>query len=268
MITVSTWKDWVLRNQLAGNIPNFFVSYPYLKLSKAQVCSTRSWMWVEADGVCLFPPVPIAGHANLSDFPEDFVWSDFPNTDLKPDFASEPLDHEFIYDPKNFDESRMTGGKWSVFRKNARKWPRSNSEFKIVATAAPDGKNLQVMSLVADWLERKEEDAEDPELIVGFTVNPVPGVGHLYILDDRDRLAAIAVWDMNWKYVNFRFLIVRKEEPFLDEFARKTFFQFCNSTFPWYLVNDGGSLGREGLEKFKDKLQPVSKRLVYSWRRK
>jgi hypothetical protein len=76
---------------------------------------------------------------------------------------------------------------------------------------------------------------------------------------------AVNAWDENWQYINFRFCIIRQGEPFLDEFARWLFYTDGQIQAKNKLVNDGGTLGNPGLEHFKDKLNPVHKRKVYSW---
>jgi len=59
----------------------------------------------------------------------------------------------------------------------------------------------------------------------------------------------------------YRYCIADPDEPFLDEFMRLLFYQ---RNAAGKLVIDGGVLGRPGLERFKDKLNPVKKRPVYS----
>lgn len=253
--------------------PNFFVSFPYLAASKARLCSTDNWLWIEADGMCLFPPVALACPTDWPP-PVDFVWSDFDDENGTEDAAPimegyEPsvLDWEYVYDPSNFEEDRLVGGKWATFRKNVRKWPRRFPNSKLVVLAKPEEENERVYDLVANWLERKEDEAEDPEVLVTLALYPPPGTAHMYVVDDRDRIAAMAIWDLNWYYINARFLIAR-EDPFLDEYARLSFYRYCARTFPGRLVNDGGTLGKEGLERFKDRLHPIRKRRVFSWTRK
>lgn len=268
MVSVSAWKNWALKVQMTTKSrPNFFVSFPYIAASNARFCSNDNWMWIEADGVCLFPPVALTCPPSGPP-PVDYVWSDFDGDEAPlPGYEPEFLDWEYIYDPKDFFEHRMTGKKWATFRKNVRKWPRRHPGSKVVVLANPEGDNAQVRNLVANWLERKENEAEDPEVLVTLALDPPPGTGHMYVVDGEDRIAAAAIWDVNWEYVNFRFLIAR-EDPFLDEFSRWSLLMYVAQAFPRKLVNDGGTLGKEGLERFKDRLNPVRKRKVNSWRRR
>ena len=83
-----------------------------------------------------------------------------------------------------------------------------------------------------------------------------------------EKLVALNIWDENYKYVNYRFCFVDHSEPFLDEFVRYLFYTDLWILSKNKLVNDGGVLGRPGLEKFKDRLHPFRKRKVYSYIKK
>jgi len=214
----------------------------------------------------MFPPVPIQERAGTP--PVDFVWSDFDGTEPWEGYESVFLDFEYIYDPKNF-QGPLEGKKWKTFRKNARKWPKAHEGFRCISSLAPEHYNDEVRILLADWGLRKLDEAEDFETMMIFALRPPPGVGHFYVIDEKGELASVSVWDRNWKFINYRFLIVRKDGPkdaFLDEFSRLAFHRYCAETFPGTLINDGGTLGKPGLERFKDKLHPIRKRRVYSWR--
>ena len=76
---------------------------------------------------------------------------------------------------------------------------------------------------------------------------------------------AINAWDVNWKYINYRVCMVRENEPFLDEFARWLFYTDPDIIKVNKLINDGGTLGCKGLERFKDKMNPKKKVEMYSW---
>jgi len=78
-------------------------------------------------------------------------------------------------------------------------------------------------------------------------------------------LVGLNVWDENYAFVNYR-LCIDNGEPYLQEFLRYLFYtQDVLATERW--VNDGGSLGREGLERFKLKLNPVAVWKVFSSRK-
>ena len=73
-------------------------------------------------------------------------------------------------------------------------------------------------------------------------------------------------WDRNYEYTNFRYVLSRPGEAFLDEYARLLFYT-DSEIHRGLLVNDGGTLDNPNLERFKDKLNPISKRRVKTWRR-
>jgi len=79
------------------------------------------------------------------------------------------------------------------------------------------------------------------------------------------KLVAINIWDENYKYINYRYCIVDRKEPFLDEFVRYLFYTDLVILKTGKLVNDGGTVGNQGLEHFKDKLNPIRKRKVHSY---
>jgi len=68
-------------------------------------------------------------------------------------------------------------------------------------------------------------------------------------------------WDRNHFFVNYRFALTRDRSPGLSEMLRWCFY---TRTVRRGLVNDGGWLGRPGLKRFKQKLNPVGIIRVYS----
>jgi hypothetical protein len=51
----------------------------------------------------------------------------------------------------------------------------------------------------------------------------------------------------------------------LDEFVRYLFYTDREILSKNKFINDGGTVGNSGLERFKDKLNPFRKRKVYSY---
>jgi len=88
------------------------------------------------------------------------------------------------------------------------------------------------------------------------------------LYDENEQLMAINAWDENWEFINYRVCIVRQNEPFLDEFVRWLFYTDSQIQSSGKLVNDGGTLGSPGLERFKDKMNPYRKRITHSWIKK
>lgn len=239
--------------------PNFFCSEPYIRLCGGECYEDQGWVWIEDSDWILFPPLIAVNVALSTLYPKKQIWSDFVNHDVNEFsyFTKNPtfVDFEYIFDPNNFQN--LSGGKWETYRKNIRKWPKQNETWKY--KVSDDQKSFK---LLADWLECKKKIVEDGELIAKFLVTET-GVFRKNLYDERGELVAINIWDENYKYINFRYCIVKEKQPFLDEFARYLF--YIDIAKQGKLVNDGGSLGNAGLEHFKDKLNPVRKRKVYSW---
>ena len=241
-------------------IPNFFVSEPYLKLSKVLCISYSCWVWIEDDKWLLFPPLNISKKVNyqcpfLSQLKP--VWSDFESS-IPYLFDKRFLDWEYIFNPTHFND--LIGGKWEVYRKNRRKWPRTHEKWSYSSISHQRSACL----LVSEWLEGKEDDIQDAELLAEYILGDQPGV-HKKYLYDLDELIAINAWDENWHYINYRFCIIKKGQSYLDEFVRNLFYTDPEIQAKNKLINDGGCLGSSGLERFKDKLNPIKKRAVYSW---
>jgi hypothetical protein len=237
--------------------PNFFLSIPYLTLCKAKCYMENNWVWLESDKWCLFPPLPIG--RDVTAYPNLKIWSDF--SDMQPNYnKSEFLDYEYIFSSIEFNN--LSGGKWEVFRKNIRKWPKAHPNW-VYNEETDEG---QTELLLAEWFEFKKEDVLDPELVIKFALSEkMSGIHRKYLYDEEGALVAINIWDDNWKYINFRYCIINKEQPYLDEFARYCFYTDPDIQKFGKLINDGGCLGNAGLERFKDKLHPVRKREVHSW---
>lgn len=250
--------------------PNFYLSIPYLTLSNAQCWERNGWTWVEADKWCLFPPLykdPIVN----GDYPKDTnrVWCDFYESwqdqivaeDLLPGIRKEFLDWEYLFDPTMFNA--MNGGCWETFRKNCRKWPNRNIDW----TYCDRVDHPALVTLLTDWLTAKQSTIQDGEFLARYVINSagVVGIHRRYLYNRMDELIAVNIWDTNWQYINYRICIVKSEEPFLAEFVRWLFYTDGEIQRSGKLVNDGGVVDNPGLEAFKDKMNPVRKRQVYSW---
>lgn len=242
--------------------PNFFCSVPYLHYSGAVARVRSDAAWVEADDVCLFPPMPING-VFKKDYPVNEIWSDYAGFEPPGDrWLKTFLDWEYLYNPHDFQT--MRGGRWETFRKNSRKWPKfqRNVHYGRVTQGKEERWNL-----VAEWLEKRQASVLDPETIVSYVMNPVNGV-YQKALTRNGQLVGLNIWDENYCYVNFRFCIVRAGERYLDEYMRRLFYTDPEILAKGKLVNDGGVLDNEGLQRFKDKMNPVRKRKMYGWKRK
>lgn len=232
-------------------IPNFWLSREYLSIQDVKVKDNGKAIWIMEGEWCVFPPLPLnSRQLNDGDCPPLRIWSDFENFSVgRPlDF----LDWEYTYNSCHF--RTMSGKKWAVFRKNSRKWPKGK-EWSYTWQSAPEN---AVEDLLLKWLKRKsDEDIHDEDSMLWFLTR---GTMRAFLYD-RDRLVGINVWDALAPYLMYRYCVTDPDEPFLNEFARLLFYQ----SMPGVLVIDGGSLGNAGLERFKDKLNPIKKRKVCSW---
>jgi hypothetical protein len=235
--------------------PNFFCSEPYLYHSGADIHITSDWVWVEAEGKCLFPPV-MRGEG-IKVIPVDYIWSDFGGggIDLS-EWGKEFLDWEYIYDPLRFYD--LSGGCWRSFRKNHLKWSKINDWAYVDILPQAEGDHLKLLGV---WLEKRQDCVEDAELIVKFLTEPYDGVYMKAVYKGND-IVGINVWDENYMFINYRFCIVHPDEEYLDEFMRWLFY----TNMGVKPVNDGGVLGNSGLERFKDKLNPIQRRAVFSYK--
>ena len=240
-------------------LPNFWMSEEYFQKAELQEMSWEGWVWWEEDGWAVVPPISL--NHPLGEIPSYFslpIWSDFP--EFKPHFLfSEFLDYEYIYDPKHFEN--MEGGKWKIFRKNSRKWPRENpgSTYIFMKNKSPF-QQREINKVGIQWLQQSQEDIQDGEVLLKYIWEGKNQKG-LYV---KDQLVGVNIWDENYYYINFRFCICNPE-PFLSEYMRFLF--YSDIAHKNKLVNDGGVLDKESLKKFKDKLNPISIRKVKSWKR-
>ena len=245
--------------------PNFYVSEPYLNISRATCFEEDGWCWIEADGWCLFPPLQLCP---FKDFPKKKIWSNFDDVKNTYEvwingFTGQFLDLEYIYDPKRFLD--LKGGLWATFRKNINKWPREHENWIYYDHLDWFAGGV----LIAEWLNNKSETVQDAHLLTQFCyLSDDPNIHRRCLYDEYENLVAINVWDENYKFINYRFCIVKQDVPYLDEFARWLFYTDSEIQRSGKLINDGGVLGSEGLERYKDKLNPLHKRKVFSWIKK
>lgn len=236
-------------------IPNFWLSEEYLQAQpNVRAESDGSFIWIREGDWVLFPPLQLPRHKTISldDCPPMKVWSDFANYAV-----GDPLDFldwEYTYQADDFKQ--MNGGHWSSFRRNSRKWPRRNPDW-VYTSDQPSVSDEEVETLLIKWLRGKEkEEIQDHESMLYFLFH---GNQRDFILKG-DKLVGINVWDVSANHLIFRYCVTDPDEPFLQEFARLQFYL----SVPGHAVIDGGTLDSKGLEQFKDKMNPVLKRRVYS----
>jgi hypothetical protein len=256
-------KTYLKRAEELGIDPNFYLSEPYLNLIGARCYVRMGWVWIEEGDWCVFPPLPLTLLSHLTPpYDQRKIWSDFEGKNPNY-FHSTFLDWEYIFNPTHFNS--LSGGKWETYRKNIRKWPKQHPNWEYSNIFVGE----EVQKLIGEWLEDKKDDMQDADLLAMFILIPqtsgYAGIYRKFIYNSDESLVAINVWDENYKYINYRYCIVKDKNPYLDEFARYLFYTDPDIQSKGKLINDGGSIGNEGLEKFKDKLNPVRKREVHSW---
>jgi len=264
-------REYLTRSQMTGNEPSFFHTLAYLEFAGAEAWSNPMYTWVTCEGWIMFPPLLTSGSGvvyNNPLFPKGDIWCNDIDNNYVGSGAWHPqfLDWEYVFDPTDFND--MAGGKWNTFRKNVRKWPRENPEW-VYTDELQDWTALSV--LMGEWMEGRADKAEDAELMLKYVFSSRQDVKKNFMYNgvqtpgcSYGELVGVNVWDWNWKYINYDLCVVKEGERFLDEFMRYSFYIDPEIFQTGKLVNDGGSLGREGLERFKDKMNPRIKHQRYS----
>ncbi len=169
--------------------------------------------------------------------------------------ASTFLDYQFIYQASDFDD--LSGNKWKVFRKNIKKYERRVSGKLNYKPLEPGEQTQQVENLLLKWADGRE--VFDSEVFILFVMK-----GHnreaLFV---DDKLVGLNVFDQNFAFTNYRYCL-DDGSPFLNELMRYLFYTNRGSA----TINDGGSLGLEGLYHFKHKLNPIQIYRVFSYGRR
>lgn len=263
--------------------PNFWCAPLYLSVigaveerhSDGYVCLITG----EEGEQTLFPPIPVSHYMNgLAEKGIECpntrdIWAGFSNTVFPSSGCKTLLDHEFIYDPAEF--TRMKGKKWMKFRKNSRKWMRR----KIFQEGWEDKRDIrfiqlkegecdtEVFQLIEKWLTARGDDSyiHDGETLLKCAA--IYPFRLALVSPSSGRVWAISIWDYSWKYINYRWIIVDPEEPFLDECMRLSFYLEMHRRHPGVFVNDGGNLDNEGLYRFKESINPIAINKIYSWER-
>lgn len=184
-------------------------------------------------------------------------WAGFSN--IQPDFhykrKAELLDYEFIYEP--IDIKDMIGKQWKTTRKNIHKIQREHGELKM------DGVNSITAEMISDlvdewaqaeWMDKEKDTIQDADVMTDYLLKG-QNRRTLWI---GNEFVGMWVWDENWKYINFRYCIL-KPYPGLSDYARILFRCKANK-----LINDGGSLDRDELYKYKERLNPVEINKIYT----
>lgn len=265
--------DLYLKAMKVHNIdPNFWISEEYFQFAKfkeivVSTCRNDKLIGIISDETdqFIFPPISLLyGCGGRTESPSSGVWSNFSNASYTGN-DYELLDLEYLYDPKDFQN--MVGKKWAVFRKNVRKWPKAqdgNFHYRKLDQFAPSKIHEGINKLLIEWLEEHTGfPIQDSDALLYYVLHGENR--HILFRTGRDEIVGINCWDSNWKYINFRWSICKKE-PFLNEFMRYMFYRDPEIRKQDKLVNDGGVLDNPNIKAFKDKMNPIRVREVYQWK--
>jgi hypothetical protein len=161
----------------------------------------------------------------------------------------------------------MEGGDWAVFRKNCRKFPKRFPDFKFTYSTPEDypfeDLNGWLYEIFQNWLFAKDEEVKDDEVAEAYLTQ---GRNRKILWDPDGFIWGVNIWDENWEYINFRFCFCRPGD-YLSEYMRWLFYTDPLILDKKKLMNDGGALDNLNLKSFKDKLNPLFVRDVFSWRK-
>jgi hypothetical protein len=251
--------------------PNFFCSQEYFDKAKIEEVEEDGFIYWKQDDLIISPPIN-AFNGELLGVPKDWapkIWIDFQY--WRPPVGYEPtfLDWEYIYNPKDFLD--LSGGNWSTFRKNIRKFPGRYGHapltyVNIFEIARKKGERFVeegLKSLLLGWLnsQGKDEEIQDDDVILEYLYK---GENRRVLIDKQFTMLGINIWDYNHHYINFRYSFTQ-DHKFLSEYIRYLFYTDPTIIHQSKLVNDGGTLGNSNIGLFKDKLNPIYKRGVFSY---
>ncbi len=234
-------------------IPNFWCSEEYAQLAEWECTENGTRVFVkDKEGVPMLPSLPLYNPIILT---YEHYWSSLPTCN-NPYFSNDNfLDYNFIYDPKSFQD--LSGGKWSVFRKNIKKFPRGKDNLvyeKFYGTQA----GLEALSC---WLTNRKSDEviHDDDVILKY----VSDGRNKKFLFDNDNIYGVNIWDENYMFINYRYCFCQNL-PFLSEYMRYKFYTDPEILNSGKKVNDGGSLDNSDLYKFKSRLNPETIYNIYT----
>jgi hypothetical protein len=228
-----------------GIKPNFWCSEEYWEKAGWKEVFNQYWAWVEDENKKRMLPTLSIIKNSYSALSNEY-WADFSNT-LFSLSKRELLDYEFIYEPiPNIED--LPGKKWKTTRKNIHRVQKQFGELEI--------KPIEPIkdSIIENFIESylPDEELYDPEVMIKYLLYGK----NRKLLVAKNTIMGIIVWDENFKYINFRYCVV-KEDPGLSDYARILFRKYIHDNYPGKLINDGGSLDKPSLYKYKERLCPL-----------
>lgn len=247
--------------------PTFPCSQEYFERSGIEEQTCGDYVYWKQHEWFIGPPINSLTGELVKSPPSDWIipmnkiWACFHNWEMSSDYKKEFLSFEYIYDPKNF--LKMEGGRWSIFRKNIRKFPGryGNAPLRYIEATSDHEEDLKKLFL--EWVGTKGEDQEihDDEVMLNYLFH---GNNRKILVDKNNYILGVNIWDLGYSQIYFRFNFSRNIK-FLNEYLRYIFYTDPIILNQNKLVNDGGSLDNKNLEAFKDKLCPLEKREIFSY---
>jgi len=192
----------------------------------------------------MFPPMTYKRHFVLM----GNVYSGFPkNPCMNYESNEEFLDYQYIYNPVDF--MFLAGHKWKAFRKILRQYRERVDGKQKYMKIASDTFQDAIAKLLLKWAGEKE--FFDNEVMIKYALE---GENRWGMFTD-EKLVGLNIWDENFMFVNYRYCI-DDGTPGLNRYLRYHFYTQGAIPSKQKLINDGGSLGDEGLREFKLRLNP------------
>lgn len=235
------------RLQKLGVSPNFWTSETYWKHA--------GWMEECRDG-----KQAVRTNRGINMLPvydeHGLVWGDRFWAGFKDMGGPKFLDFEFIYDPANFTD--ISGERWRKVRKNLGWTTQAIGPVETRGSCEP----AAILEFFEHWVDdQKGAVWYDPSTMVGYLGDPERK--GLYTFTEDGQLVGVCLWDENWKYINFRYCLVKHGVNGLSDTSRLNFYRVMANEKPGKLVNDGGSLDRDSLYQYKLKLNPVEVNKIF-----
>ena len=158
--------------------------------------------------------------------------------------------------------------KLSAFRLHRSLYHSSEHQFFDDSGESVKLRPAREVDLVPFWdqwlLERQDAELYDPEAMVEYLMTTYH---RLALVGASGRVYALLAYDFNRVFTNFRYCetVGAQELRGISDTARVLFYQYLYCTGYTGLVNDGGALGRPGLEQYKRRLHPAEINTIRSW---
>jgi len=237
-----------------GVLPNFWCSSEYFEKAEWVTHQQGNKLQVKnPEGMTMLPSIDIR-----EGIQKDSCWAGFSGMRRE---GKPLLDFEFIYDPVSFQEC-IPASKYKMIRKNI-KWALEDIGCTLHLVFSADLVDSKVIDFLQAWNPSwKDDESFDSEVFAQYLVN---GNNRLFVVDYYNKVWGELVYDYNWKFINFRYCIVMSGIRGLSDYARILFYDWVSEKYPGIFVNDGGSLGRDGLYQYKMRLCPVKVNEIQCW---